>query len=309
MAILSRPADDLTPAGGGRGLLRIGDLTAVELERAVELAGSMRAEPSRRHGDFDGAGLALFLDDPATRQHLSVATAAGRLGLLAVSLTAREVEGLREDPTGDTARVLSAYVAGLVVGTLTQRALRDLAAVSSVPVVNALSDEEDPIQAIADLVTLRARCGTLEGLVVAYIGPGDAPVAHSLMEAAARAGMHLRVACSPEHQPLDAIAVGTSALAPAHGGSVTVLHDPQEAVAGARAVYAAPWPERPDRAFQVDTSMLHRAGEGTVLLHPLPAYRGQEVTTAALASPHSAVFEQAANRLPAAQAAILTALS
>jgi ornithine carbamoyltransferase len=290
-------------------LLRIGDLTAVELERAVALAGSMRAGPSTGTGHLEGSSLALFLDDPATRQHLCVAAAAGRLGLVAVALTAREVDGLRQDPTGDTARVLSAYVAGLVVGTLTQRALRDLAAVSSVPVVNALSDEEDPIQAIADLLTLGSRCGALEGLVVAYVGPGDAPVAHSLMEAAARAGMHLRVACAPEHRPLDAIATGASALAAAHGGSVTVLHDPQEAVDGARAIYAAPWPEPPDRAFRVDTSMLHRAGEDTVLLHPLPAYRGQEVTAAALASRHSAVFEQAANRLPAAQAAILTALS
>ena len=135
-----------------------------------------------------GRSLACFLDDPATRQHLAVATAAQRLGLLPVMLTEREVEGLRADPTGDTPRVLSAYAAGLVVGTLTQRALRELARIVTVPVINALSDEEDPIQALADLLTLRAHYDALEGLTIAYVGAADVPVAHSLMQATARTG-------------------------------------------------------------------------------------------------------------------------
>jgi ornithine carbamoyltransferase len=289
-------------------LLRIGDLSAVELEGVLALALELRADPLSHKHAFDGRSLACFLDDPATRQHLAVAAAAQRLGLLPVMLTAREVEGLRADPTGDTPRVLAAYVAGLVVGTLTQRTLRELVRVVTVPVINALSDEEDPIQAVADLLTLRARYDALAALTIAYIGAADAPVAHSLMQATARTGIHLRIACPPEHAPIGEILMATAALAPAHGGSVELVADPQEAVSGAQVVYTAASPEPLEDEFRVDTAMLRRGGPDAWLMHPLPAHRGQEVTVAALEGPHSLVLEQAANRLPAGQAALLELL-
>jgi ornithine carbamoyltransferase len=282
-------------------LLRIGDLSAVELEGVLATA----ADPRGFHDAFDGESLACFLDDPATRQHLAVATAARRLGLLPVMLTAREVEMLRDDPAGDIARSLASFTAGLVVATLTQRALRELAQVSAVPVVNAASDEEDPIQALADLLTLKGRFGALAGLTVAYVGAGDLPVAHSLMEAAARTGMHLRVACPPEHAPIGEIAAASAALADAHGGSVTVGNDPSVAVAGARVVYTAASPEPLDQAFRVTSAMARDA----LFMHPLPARRGQEATTAVIEGPRSLVREQAANHLPAAQAALATVLA
>jgi ornithine carbamoyltransferase len=290
-------------------LLRIGDLSAVELERVLDLAAELVAEPLGHQHAFDGRSLACFLDDPATRQHLAVATAAQRLGLLPVMLTQREVEALRADGTGDTARVLSAYAAGLVVGTLSQNALRELARIVTVPVVNALSDEEDPIQALADLLTLRAHCGALAGLTIAYVGAADVPAAHSLMQATARAGMHLRIACPPEHAPIGEIAAATAALAEAHGGSVTITGDPHEALQGARAVYTAAWPEPLDDSFQVDTRLLREAGPDAFFMHPLPAHRGREVTTMVIEGPHSLVLEQAANRLLAGQAALLTVLT
>jgi ornithine carbamoyltransferase len=289
-------------------LLRIGDLSAVELEGVLALALELRADPLSHKHAFEGRSLACFLDDPATRQHLAVATAAQRLGLLPVMLTEREVEGLRADPTGDTPRVLSAYAAGLVVGTLTQRALRELTKIVTVPVINALSDEEDPIQALADLLTLRAHYDALEGLTIAYVGAADVPVAHSLMQATARTGIHLRIACSPEHAPIGEILTATSALAPAHGGSVEIVRDPSEAVTGAQVVYTAASPEPLEDKFRVDTAMLRRAGPDAWLMHPLPAHRGQEVTVAALEGPHSLVLEQAANRLPGGQAALLELL-
>ena len=282
-------------------LLRLGDLSAVELERVLTIA----ADPRGFDDAFVGRSLACFLDDPATRYHLAVATAARRLGLLPVMLTPREVELLRNDPTGDIPRLLAFYTAGLVVATLTQRALRDLAGVSAVPVVNAASDEEEPIQALADLLTLKGRFGTLAGLTVAYVGAGDLPVAHSLMEAAARTGMHLRIACPPEHAPIGEIAAATSALADAHGGSVTIGDDPAIAVVGARVVYTAAWPEPLDQAFQVTPAMVGEA----LFMHPLPARRGQEVTTAVIEGRRSLVREQAANHLPATQAALATALA
>jgi ornithine carbamoyltransferase len=285
-------------------LLRIGDLTAVELDDALALAGAMKAEPMAWRDALEGRSLACFLDDPATRQHVVVATAARRLGLLPVMLTRREVERLRADPTGDTARVLSAYAEGIVVGTLTQRALRDLARVSPAPVVNAVSDEEDPLQALADLLTLRTRFGTLAGLPVAYLGAGELPVVHSLMEAAARTGMDLRIACPPEHRPIGEIAAATEALAEAHGGRIRIVSDPREAVEGVRVVYTAAWPTPLDASYRIDTALLRDA----LLMHPLPAWRGAEVTRAALEGPRSLVGEQAANALPATQAAIFSVL-
>jgi ornithine carbamoyltransferase len=289
-------------------LLRIGDVSAVELEGVLALAAELRAEPLKHKNAFDGRSLACFLDDPATRQHLAVATAAQRLGLLPVMLTPREVDGLRADPTGDTARVLSAYAAGLVVGTLTQRALRELATIVTVPVINALSEEEDPIQALADLLTLQAHVDALAGVTIAYVGAADVPAAHSLMQATARTGIHLRIAWPPEHAPIGEIVTATAALAPAHGGSVELVSDPLAAVTGAQVVYTAAAPEPLDDTFRVDTAMLRRAGPDAWLMHPLPARRGQEVTVAALEGPHSLVIEQAANRLPGGQAAILELL-
>jgi ornithine carbamoyltransferase len=287
-------------------LLRIGDLSAAELEAALTLAADMKAEPWGWKEALDGRSIACFLDDPATRQHLAIAAAARMLGLLPVMLTRREVERLRADPTGDTARVLSHYAAALVVGTLTQPALRGLSEAASAPVVNAVSDEEDPIQALADLLTLRIRCGALRGLVLAYVGAADAPVAHSLLEAAARMGMELRLACPPAHRPILEIAAATQALAEAHGGRIAIVDDPREAVAGARAVYTAAWPERLGDEYTVDTRLLRRAGADALFMHPLPAQRGREVTTAVIDGPHSLVLEQSANRLPAAAAAIYT---
>jgi ornithine carbamoyltransferase len=289
-------------------LLRIGDLSAVELEAALTLAAQIKAEPWARKDALDGRSIACFLDDPATRAHLAIASAARRLGLLPVMLTARELERLRADPAGDTPRVLSHYAAGLVVGTLTQRALRDLAEAASAPVVNAVSDEEDPLQALADMLTLRTRCGELRGLALAYVGAAEAPVVHSLMEAGARLGMDLRIACPPAHRPIPEIAAATQALAEAHGGRIAIVDDPLEAVAGARVVYTAAWPEPLGDAYRVDTRLLARAGADALFMHPLPAQRGHEVTTAVIDGAHSLVLEQAANLLPAAAAAILTVL-
>jgi ornithine carbamoyltransferase len=285
-------------------LLRIGDLTAVELDDALGLAAEMKVEPMAWRDTLEGRSLACFLDDPATREHVLVATAARRLGLLPVMLTRRELERLRGDPAGDIPRVLAAYTEGLVVATLAQDALRDLARASPAPVVNAVSDEENPMQALADLLTLRARFGTLAGLAVAYVGAGELPVVHSLMEACARTGIDLRIACPREHRPIGEIATATEALAEVHGGRIRIVEDPREAVEGARVVYTAAWPAPLDRRYRVDTALLRDA----LLMHPLPASRGAEVTRAALEGPRSLVAEQAANALPATQAAIFSVL-
>jgi ornithine carbamoyltransferase len=182
-----------------------------------------------------------------------------------------------------------------------------MAAAASVPVINALTDDHHPCQALADVLTLRERFGDLRGLPVAYVGDGN-NVAHSLIEAAALTAIDLRLACPAGYRPDPAIAEG------AH-----VLDDPREAVAGARAVYTDVWVSMGDeaeqrrmddlRAYRVDTELMALAAPDAIFLHCLPAHRGQEVAAAVIDGPQSAVWQQAANRLPTEQAVIYALVS
>jgi ornithine carbamoyltransferase len=260
-------------------LLRIGDLSAVELQDALALAAEMQADPWEHRGAYDGCSLACFLGAGATGDKLAFSTAARRVGLLPVLL----------DAEGARAGEASTFAAGLVVGSLAQRELRELARSETAPVINAGSDEEDPIQGLADLLVLDSHCGPLRHVRVAYVGAADTPVAHSLMEGGARVGLHLRIACPPEHAPVPEIAVATAALAEAHGGSVEMIDDIYDVIADVRAVYIAPPAGR---------ELLRRMRAALILQPP-----------SAPPLPKSLRREQVAGRLPAAQAALLTVLA
>jgi ornithine carbamoyltransferase len=222
----------------------------------------------------------------------------------------------RGEPLADTARVLSGYVDAIVVRTFAQKTLDDLAAAASVPVVNALTDDHHPCQALADLLTLRRRYGHVNGLRLAYVGDGNND-AHSLMEAGALMGMHVTVATPRGYEPHPDVTGLTMELAMAHGGSVRVTHDPRDAVSGADAVYTDVWVSMGEdaehdrrlndlRAFQVDVALMAVAAPGAVFMHCLPAHRGLEVTADVIDGPASIVWEQAANRLPTEQAVLHT---
>ena len=199
--------------------LRVDDLDASELEALLELSARMKAEPGGWRDALPSETLACLFEKPSTRTRVSFQAAAHRLGMLPVVLRPDELQLGRGEPIADIARVLSSYCAGIVVRTFSQRTLEAIAGASSVPVINALSDDHHPCQALADLLTLQERFGRLRGLRLAYLGDGN-NVAHSLMEAGALAGMEVRVATPAGYEPDPEVTAAAQRAASEHGGAV-----------------------------------------------------------------------------------------
>jgi ornithine carbamoyltransferase len=296
----------LTPPRTG-DLLRIADLGADELHWLLDRASAMKTDHRGWLGAMPGASVACYFAKPSTRTRVSFEAAINRLGALPIMLRPDELQLGRGEPITDTARVLSAYCAAIVIRTFAQSDVEEMAAAASVPVINALTDDHHPCQALADLLTLREQFGRLEGLRVAYVGDGN-NVAHSLMEAAAVAGFELALACPPDYLP-------DTDITRAAGPAVTVFRDPRDAVAGAHAVYTDVWVSMGDEAersrrmadlepYRVDAQLMALAVPQAVFLHCLPAHRGEEVAGEVIDGPRSAVWLQAANRLPTEQAVL-----
>jgi len=288
-------------------LLRIADLSPARLAALLDLAAAMKADPNRWGDALRGESVACYFSKPSTRTRISFEAAAHRLGGLPIMLRPDELQLGRGEPIADTARVMSSYCAAIVIRTFAQRDVEEMAAASAVPVINALTDDHHPCQALADLLTLRERFGDLAGLTVAYVGDGN-NVAHSLIEAALLAGLQLALACPEGYRP-------DPAIVEAAGDAVRVVTDPRDAVAGAAAVYTDVWVSMGDEAeqqrrladlrpYEVDGDLMALAADDAVFLHCLPAHRGQEVSAAVIDGPQSAVWQQAANRLPTEQAAL-----
>jgi ornithine carbamoyltransferase len=309
-----------TETGWPDDLLRVGDLTCVSLTELLDLAERMKTDAAAWTAALAGETLACFLDTPTTGVGISTSAAAERLGMLPVTLPRDELVVGSGEPIGDIARAFSTTAAALFTHGVAQRTLREVAAAATVPVINALSDEHRPCQALADLLTLRERFGRLEGLAVAFVGDGADAAAHSIMEGGALAEMDVRVACPPEHRPDRVVEFAATTLADRHGGDVTVTDDPYEAVAGADAVYTTAWvapgheAERHTRlahlrAYQVHPGLMGHAKPRAVFMHSLPARRGEEVAAQVIDGARSIVWDQAANRVPAEQAAIYALIS
>jgi ornithine carbamoyltransferase len=285
-------------------LLRIADLTPGELSRLLDLAEAMKEDPNGWHDALAGTSVACYFSKPSTRTRISFEAAVHRLGGLPIMLRPDELQLGRGEPIADTARVMSSYCSAIVIRTFAQSDVEEMAAAASVPVINALTDDHHPCQALADLLTLRERFGDLRGVPVAYVGDGN-NVAHSLIEAAALTGIDLRLACPEGYRPDADIAFGAY-----------VTDNPREAVAGARAVYTDVWVSMGDdeaernrrmedlQRYRVTPGLMGLAASDAVFLHCLPAHRGEEVATAVIDGAHSAVWQQAANRLPTEQAVL-----
>ncbi|HSJ44652.1 MAG TPA: ornithine carbamoyltransferase [Euzebyales bacterium] len=297
--------------GPARSYLTVTELSADELTAVLDRADEHRAD-RRRRAALDGRTIALIFEKPSTRTRVSFEVAVSELGGTPLVLSSRDLQLGRGETVGDTARVLSRYVHGLVVRTFAQQRLEELAGYSTVPVVNALSDHSHPCQVLADLQTVRARLGALAGVRLAYVGDGN-NVAHSLLRAGALAGMHVTVASPADHAPDPAVVAEATALAGASDGSVTVTDDPAVGVKGAQVVYTDVWAsmgqddERDARAatfrpYQVDAQLLARAADDAIVLHCLPAHRGEEIAADVIDGPRSAVWDQAENRLHAQKA-------
>jgi len=300
----------------GPDLLRDLDLTDEELLYLLDLAADVKASPRDYSAALEGKNAALLFEKPSLRTRLTFELAMKQMG--GGSVLSEGPVGGRE-PLKDVARNLDRWVEVIVARTFLQDTIDALARWSSVPVVNALSDLYHPCQALADVLTLKEQFGGLGGLKVAFVGDGN-NVAHSLMLTTARLGAHFAVGTPQDYAPNAEIVAQAEGLAEMSGGSVLVTQDPEQAVAGAHAVYTDVWASmgqerEADRRrqvfkpYQVNAALFAAARPEAVFMHCLPAHRDEEVTDEVIESPRSVVFDQAENRLHAQKALLLMLLA
>ncbi len=294
----------------GRDLLSAADLSAAEVElvfrRSAELKAEFRA--TRRHADPPLAGrtLAMLFQKPSLRTRVTFEAGMTQLGGHAVHLATSDVGLGTRESVADVARNLDRWVDGIMVRTFGHAIAEELAAAATIPVINALTDLEHPCQALADVFTLRERFGALDGLVLAFVGDGN-NVFHSLAILGARLGLEVRLAHPTGHGPDPAVVELARSVA---GGSGRVIlgDDPLAAVRGADIIYTDAWTSMGQEAeaahrrtefagYQVDDRLLAAAGPATLVMHCLPAHRGEEISSDILDGPRSLVLDQAENRL------------
>ncbi|MEH0826209.1 MULTISPECIES: ornithine carbamoyltransferase [Micromonospora] len=301
-----------------RHFLRDDDLTPAEQAAVLDLAARMKAD---RYGHQPLAGpksVAVLFDKQSLRTRISFDVGIAELGGHPLVVDTQVTHFGRGETLGDAGRVLSRYVAAIVLRTHGDDRIAEVAEHATVPVVNALTDTYHPCQMLADLLTVRERFGGTAGRILTYVGDAANNMAHSYLLAGATAGMHVRIAGPAGFQPDPEIVARAEKIAATTGGSVQVLTDPAEAVRGAHVVATDTWTSMgqesdgldritPFLPYQVNAALLGHADADVIVLHCLPAHRGEEITDEALDGPHSAVFDQAENRLHA-QKALLTFL-
>jgi ornithine carbamoyltransferase len=290
-----------------RDFLSMDDVSVAELIGLLNDADEVKRAPETWAGRLESKQVALIFEKPSTRTRVSFEVAVASLGAHPIVLRGDELQLGRGETIEDTGRVLGGYVDAIVVRTFGQDRIERLAEASPVPVVNALSDLEHPCQCLADLQTVREQRGALSGLVLTYIGDGN-NVAHSLMLGGAKAGMHIRIAAPRGYQPLSPILDRAQELAEHSGGSVTVTEEAVAAATGADVLYTDVWTsmgqeagakERTDAlaGYQLNRALVERAAPEVIVMHCLPAHRGEEIAANVLDGPHSVVWTQAENRL------------
>ena len=294
---------------GQRDYLSSADCSADETQGLLDLARQLKS--GARRIDLGNRVLGLIFSKASTRTRVSFQVAMARLGGQTVDLNPSVTQLGRGEALQDTARVLSRYCDVLAVRTFSQQEIVDYAHWATVPVLNALTDLEHPCQALADFLTMQEEHGDLVGQTLAYIGDGN-NVAHSLMLCGALLGVNVRIGCPDGFEPLPGVLDQARNLAQ-HGAKIDVLTDPVKAVAGAQAVYTDVWAsmgqeqEQAEReqafaGFSVDQALMDQAAPGAIVLHCLPAHRGEEISAEVMEGPASRIFDQAENRLHAQQA-------
>ena len=296
-----------------RHFLRDDDLSPAEQAEVLSLARAMKAD---RFGYRPLAGprtVAVLFDKPSLRTRVSFAVGIAELGGQPVVIDAQATHASRGETVADTARVLARQVAAVVWRTFGQDQLAGLAAASSVPVINGLTDRFHPCQILADLQTIRETHGRLAGLTLTFLGDGSSNMAHSYLLGGATAGLHVRI-CSPEaYRPDPDVLAAAAALAAGTGGSVTATADPKAGCADADILATDVWTSMGQEGqeagrtsamapYQLNEDKLALAAPGCRVLHCLPAHRGQEITAAVADGPASMVWDQAENRLHAQKA-------
>jgi ornithine carbamoyltransferase len=303
----------------GRNFLTIHDFSPAEIESLLDLADAMKSAQRRRapHALLAGRAVAMIFMKTSTRTRMSFEVGIEQLGAQPLFLNANDIQLRVGESIKDTANVMSRYVDCIMIRTFAQKDVEDLAEHGQIPVINGLTDDHHPCQGMADALTIRERCGRLEGVRLVYSGDGN-NVAHSLAEVGAKTGMHV-VICTPEgYRPDAAIVDRARRDAEATGASIELTSDLRAAVAGADVIYTDTFTSMGQEAehdlrlaalreYQVNMNLVRLAGPQVKVMHCLPAHWGEEITEEVLYSPHSVVFDQAENRLHA-QKAVMAAV-
>jgi ornithine carbamoyltransferase len=292
-----------------------GEILALFKEAAALKAMRRRALSTQRLG---GKTLGLFFEKPSTRTRVSFEAGMNQLGGQSLFLSVADIQMRRGESVADTARVLSRYLDGLVIRSYEHHTVEEWARNATIPVINGLTDLHHPCQVLADLFTIREKKRRVKGIKIAYVGDGN-NVANSLIEGAALMGMAISVACPSGYEPDAAIVDWARAQAERTGATIEILRDPFVAVKGADVLYTDVWTsmgqekEHTRRAkvmapYQLNERLLAAAKPDAVVMHCLPAHRGQEITAGVLDGPHSVVLDQAENRLHVQKAVLIRLL-
>jgi ornithine carbamoyltransferase len=299
-------------------LLTGAEWNPAQVRELYRLAADVKADPQRYQDALHGRSVAMIFEKPSLRTRVTFEIGIKSLGGAAVFLDHSETHLGQRESIPDVGRCLSRWVQGIVARVYEQTALEELAAFTSVPVINALSDRFHPCQTLSDFFTLEERFGNLRGLKVAYVGDGN-NVCHSLLIAGARVGAQVRVATPAGYEPDSHIVSEVRRVARETRGKIELFRAPADAVTGAQAVYTDVWASMGQEAetearaakfagYQVDAELMSLAAPDAVFLHCLPAHRGSEVAEDVIEGPRSIVFDQAENRLHVQKAILLKLL-
>ena len=309
------------PRSFGKDLLTVSAISPAQVARLLRLAAELKMK--RRHGivyqPLIGATLGLLFEKPSTRTRVSFEAGMNQLGGQSLFLSTADIQLCRGETIADTARVLSRYLDGLVVRTYDHAIVEEWAQQATIPVINGLTDLFHPCQALSDLLTIQEKKGTLKGVKLAYVGDGN-NVSNSLIEAAVKVGMIVNVACPNGYEPDQRIVDLAREEAVKTGASVTLTENPHMAVKEADVIYTDVWismgreREQSRRLkilapYQLNERLLKEARPDAIVMHCLPAHRGQEITASVLDGDHSVVLDQAENRLHMQKAILVEWLS
>jgi ornithine carbamoyltransferase len=292
--------------------------TPAQLRHFFRLSADIKAHPDRYRTALAGQVFTLIFEKPSLRTRMTFEVGIANLGGTSIFLDHTGTRLGEREPIRDIAKNLERWVQGIIARVFAQESLEELARNTKVPVINALSDQFHPCQALADFFTLEERFGGLRGLKFAYVGDGN-NMCHSLLTIGARAGAHIRVATPAGYEPDETIVAESKKVARETRGKIEIVRVPKDAVTGAQAVYTDVWAgmgqesetaarEADFAGYQVNEKLFAQAASNAVFMHCLPAHRGLEVTAGVIDSPRSIIYDQAENRLHVQKAILHTLL-
>ncbi len=292
-----------------KDLLAISDLTPKDIEKILKRSATLKKllKQGKPHQTLKGRSLGMIFEKASTRTRVSFEVGMFQLGGQALFLSPNDLQIGRGEPIEDTARTLSRYLDGIMIRTFAQKTIEELARFASIPVINGLTDVHHPCQALADLLTIREKKKKLKGLTLAYVGDGN-NVANSLIQACVKVGMHFAIAAPGGYELDAAIMKKAKAEGKQTNADVLATNDPFQAVRNADVVYTDVWASmgqetehtkrmKAFRGYEVNTKLMKAARRGALVMHCLPAHRGEEIAAEVIDGPQSVIFDQAENRL------------